>query len=158
MPVPQISALPTPPSTASPANFDERADAFVEALPGFVDEANLLATEVNTQAAQVSSDAASVADSRTDVDAARADVDAKAIQVAADKVAAAASAAAAAASASQAGNFDPANYLRKDDNLASVQNKPQARVNIGLRIGTAAIWVNVGDPGGAAQDGDIWIP
>lgn len=43
----QISVLPTPPTTADPANFDSRADAFLGALPTFQSEANLLSAELN---------------------------------------------------------------------------------------------------------------
>lgn len=42
----QITKLPQPPTTAEPQNFDDRADAFVGALPAFVTEANELAAEV----------------------------------------------------------------------------------------------------------------
>ena len=42
----QITKLPQPPTTAEPQNFDDRADAFVSALPAFVTEANELAAEV----------------------------------------------------------------------------------------------------------------
>lgn len=41
-----ITRLPQPPTTAEPQNFDDRADAFVGALPAFVTEANELAAEV----------------------------------------------------------------------------------------------------------------
>ena len=41
-----IDALPTPPSTSDPTNFDSRADAFLGALPDFRSEANALATNV----------------------------------------------------------------------------------------------------------------
>ena len=41
-----ITRLPEPPTTAEPQNFDDRADAFVSALPAFVTEANELAAEV----------------------------------------------------------------------------------------------------------------
>lgn len=37
-----ITALPTPPSRLDPVNFSERADAFLGALPQFVNEANSL--------------------------------------------------------------------------------------------------------------------
>lgn len=41
MAVPQISALPTPPSRAeSPSTFTQRADALLSALPAFVSQAN----------------------------------------------------------------------------------------------------------------------
>lgn len=42
----QITKLPQPPTTAEPQNFDDRADAFVGALPKFVTETNELAAEV----------------------------------------------------------------------------------------------------------------
>lgn len=73
----QITKLPQPPTTAEPQNFDDRADAFVSALPAFVTETNELAAEVeeslqtvqtlkenadaSKQAAQTSAQAASEA-------------------------------------------------------------------------------------------------
>jgi hypothetical protein len=46
-----VTPLPTPvPSTASPSNFDERADAFLGALPTLVTEINIVANEINTNA------------------------------------------------------------------------------------------------------------
>lgn len=41
----QITKLPQPPTTAEPQNFDDRADAFVGALPKFVTETNEVAAE-----------------------------------------------------------------------------------------------------------------
>jgi hypothetical protein len=70
----QITALPTPPSTNDPTNFNTRADAFLGALPAFVTQANTVAGEVSTSATQVAADR---------------------IQTSADRVAAAASAASA---------------------------------------------------------------
>jgi hypothetical protein len=52
----QITALPTPPSTNDPANFNTRADAFLGQMPTFVTEANALAGEVNANAAQTAAD------------------------------------------------------------------------------------------------------
>lgn len=49
----QISSLPTPPSRQDPTNFNDRADAFLGALPTFQSEANVLSTEVNTRADNV---------------------------------------------------------------------------------------------------------
>jgi len=49
----QISTLPTPPSRQDPANFNDRADAFLGALPAFQSQANALSTEVNTRADNV---------------------------------------------------------------------------------------------------------
>ena len=43
-----ITALPTPPSRQDPSTFEEKADAFLGALPQFGEEANTLASEVNT--------------------------------------------------------------------------------------------------------------
>ena len=45
-----ITALPTAPSRADPANFRSRADAFMAALPTFATETNTVAGEVNTNA------------------------------------------------------------------------------------------------------------
>jgi hypothetical protein len=41
-----ITALPTPPSTSDPTNFDARADAFLAALPTFQAEANAQAANL----------------------------------------------------------------------------------------------------------------
>lgn len=57
----QITALPTPPSTNDPANFNTRADAFLGQMPTFATEANAVATEVNGLASQVTSDKAAAA-------------------------------------------------------------------------------------------------
>lgn len=47
-----ISALPTPPSRAdSPANFSNRADALLGALPTFVTETNAVQADLNTKKA-----------------------------------------------------------------------------------------------------------
>jgi len=59
----QITALPTPPSTNDPANFNTRADAFLGQMPTFVTEANALAGEVNGLAIQVAQDRATAATS-----------------------------------------------------------------------------------------------
>jgi flagellar basal body rod protein FlgC len=55
-----ITALPTAPSRSDPANFADRGDAFLGALPTFATEANTLASEVNANAfiAQASADIA----------------------------------------------------------------------------------------------------
>lgn len=74
----QITKLPQPPTTTEPQNFDDRADAFVGALPKFVTEANEVAAEAeqtlqtiqtlkedvdaSKQAAQASAQAASEAE------------------------------------------------------------------------------------------------
>jgi hypothetical protein len=42
-----ITALPTPPSTGDPDNFDARADAFLGALPTFQSELNTFASNLN---------------------------------------------------------------------------------------------------------------
>ena len=44
----EITALPTPPSTASPDNFDSRADDFLGALPQFQQELNTYAAALNS--------------------------------------------------------------------------------------------------------------
>jgi hypothetical protein len=45
-----ITSLPTPPSRQDPSNFNDRADAFLGALPTFVTETNTVAAEVNSSA------------------------------------------------------------------------------------------------------------
>ncbi|WP_395444280.1 hypothetical protein [Caulobacter sp. UC70_42] len=59
----QITALPTPPSTNDPANFNTRADAFLGQMPTFVTETNALSTEVNGIAVQVIADKSAAATS-----------------------------------------------------------------------------------------------
>lgn len=44
-----ITALPTPPSRSDPANFADRGDAFLGALPTFQSEANALAVDVTNK-------------------------------------------------------------------------------------------------------------
>lgn len=78
---------------------------------------------------------------------------AAAAQAAAEDAADQAAAAVAAAAA-----FDGSLYLTKAGNGAGIADPAEFRGSIGLRIGTAKMWVNVGDPGADAQDGDIWIP
>jgi hypothetical protein len=73
-----ITALPTPPSRSDPANFADRGDAFLGALPTFVTEANALATAVN----------------QNEINAELAETNAETAQVAAEAAAAGASAAA----------------------------------------------------------------
>lgn len=62
---PSYSALPTPPDTNDPLNFDTRADAFLAALPAFQTETNALAanayanaSDANTQASAAAASAA----------------------------------------------------------------------------------------------------
>jgi len=55
-----ISALPTPPSRQDPTNFNDRADAFLGALPLFQTEANALQTNVNTSEVNAVNSAAAV--------------------------------------------------------------------------------------------------
>lgn len=52
-----ITALPTAPSRADPANFRTRADAFMAALPTFATETNTVAGEVNTNATNAATSA-----------------------------------------------------------------------------------------------------
>lgn len=73
-----ITPLPTPPSRSDPANFADRGDAFLGALPTFVTEANALATAVN----------------QNEINAELAETNAEAAQAAAEAAAAAASASA----------------------------------------------------------------
>lgn len=61
----QITALPTPPSTNDPANFNTRADAFLGQMPTFVTEANALASEVSTNTTQAAADRVQTGADRT---------------------------------------------------------------------------------------------
>lgn len=56
-PPPSVTALPTPPSTASPSNFDARADAFLGALPVYQTEQNALAANVYANALEAAASA-----------------------------------------------------------------------------------------------------
>lgn len=46
-----ITSLPTPPSRQDTTNFNDRADAFLGALPTFATETNAVASEVNAASA-----------------------------------------------------------------------------------------------------------
>lgn len=52
-----IAALPTPPSTSDPTNFDIRADTFLTALPTFRSQANDLATNAFNNATDAATSA-----------------------------------------------------------------------------------------------------
>lgn len=54
---PSVTALPTPPSTASPSTFDARADAFLTALPTFQTENNAVAANVFANATDAATSA-----------------------------------------------------------------------------------------------------
>jgi hypothetical protein len=61
-----ITPLPTPPSRSDPANFADRGDAFLGALPTFATEANALAVatnqnEINAELAEVNAETAQAA-------------------------------------------------------------------------------------------------
>lgn len=58
---PSVTALPTPPSTASPSTFDSRADAFLGALPVFQTENNAVASNVFANASDAAASASSAA-------------------------------------------------------------------------------------------------
>lgn len=60
-----ITALPTPPSRNDPANFAERGDAFLAALPTFQAEANALQADVNAKQAAAATSASNAATSAT---------------------------------------------------------------------------------------------
>lgn len=53
-----ITALPTPPNRQDPSTFEDRADAFLEALPQFGEEANALAASLNSIEANSAASAA----------------------------------------------------------------------------------------------------
>lgn len=56
-----ITALPTPPSRQDPANFSDRADAFLGALPTFATEATALEVAVNADEIASAASAAAAA-------------------------------------------------------------------------------------------------
>ena len=60
---PTVTALPTPPSTASPSNFDARADAFLGALPVFQTQTDALAANVFANATDAATSATSASGS-----------------------------------------------------------------------------------------------
>lgn len=61
--IPSITPLPTPPQTSDPADFDERADAFLAALPTMVTQENAAIAAINTVAGEVSANASGAAGS-----------------------------------------------------------------------------------------------
>ncbi len=71
-----ITALPTPPSRQDPANFSDRADAFLGALPTFTTEANALAADVNADEATASAAAISATASAATAAASEANISA----------------------------------------------------------------------------------
>ena len=60
-----ITALPIPPSRQDPANFSERADAFMAALPAFATETNATAVDVDADAVAAAASAVDAAVSAT---------------------------------------------------------------------------------------------
>jgi len=99
-----ITALPTPPSRSDPANFADRGDAFLGALPTFVTEANALATatnqnEINAELAETNaaSSASAASISASNAATSEANADTSEANALASEIAAAASAASAAA-------------------------------------------------------------
>jgi len=60
-----ITALPTPPSRQDPTTFNDRADAFLGALPQFQTEANALQVDVNAKQVTASAAAVSASTSAT---------------------------------------------------------------------------------------------
>ncbi len=69
-----ITALPTPPSRQDPANFSDRADEFLGALPTFATEANALAADVTADEATASAAAISAAASAVTAAASEANI------------------------------------------------------------------------------------
>lgn len=57
----QITALPVPPSTSSPTDFDAKADAFLGSFPTFRSEVNLIATQTYDNAVEAQTQAAAAA-------------------------------------------------------------------------------------------------
>jgi hypothetical protein len=59
-----ITALPTPPTTSDPDNFDVNADAFLLALDGLADEMGVLIPQLNTFGDEANALAASISDDK----------------------------------------------------------------------------------------------
>lgn len=100
----QITKLPQPPTTAEPQNFDDRADAFVGALPKFVTETNEVAAELEenlSSAASLKTAAQSSADSAAEFAQTASSASSTAVSSASEAVAAKEIAVSAAASAKQ---------------------------------------------------------
>ena len=99
-----ITRLPEPPTTAEPQNFDDRADAFVGALPKFVTETNEVAAELEenlSSAASLKTAAQSSADSAAESAQTASSASSTAVSSANEAVAAKEIAVSAAASAKQ---------------------------------------------------------
>lgn len=62
---PAISALPTPPSTSSPTNFDSQADAFLGALPDLASDIGAVASNVYANAVEAASSASTASTAAT---------------------------------------------------------------------------------------------
>ena len=99
-----ITPLPTPPSRSDPANFADRGDAFLGALPTFVTEANALATatnqnEINAELAETNAETAQAAAEAARDAAQLAETNAETAETNAENSATAAAASAASAAA-----------------------------------------------------------
>jgi hypothetical protein len=105
-----ITALPTAPSRADPANFATRADAFLGQLPTFGTQANALGSVTYTNAVESAASANAAQADRILAQSALASITAQ--SPAANAAAAAASAAAAAASAAVAQAVSPDSPVR----------------------------------------------
>lgn len=148
-----ITPLPTPPSRSDPANFADRGDAFLSALPTFVTEANALATatnqnEINAELAEVNAETAQAA--------------AEAAQAAAEAAQAAAETAednalisqnAAAASATNAA----ASYDAFDDRYLGAKGSDPATDNDGNPLLTGALYWNTVSNVMKAWTGSTWV-
>lgn len=100
-----ITALPNPPSRSDPANFAERADAFMAALPVFAQEANALQDQVNEAAQAADENAASAGGSAQDAANSRTQAGQRAAEAASAADVAGQEATAAASAAALAGQW-----------------------------------------------------
>lgn len=105
-----ITALPTAPSRADPANFATRADAFLGAMQTFGTQVSAVGTTTYNNAVEAASSASAAQSDRAFAQAAAAAVAAE--SPVANAAAAAASAAAAAVSAAQAQAVSPDSPVR----------------------------------------------
>jgi hypothetical protein len=144
--------ITTPGSFLSAAATEAAAEAIAAATAAATTATNA-ATAASGSQTSASSSASSASGSASS--AAGSATAAAASASAASGSASAASTSATSAAASAA-SINPSTYMSRANNLGDVANASSARGNLGLRIGTMAIFIQGSDPGGSATTGDLW--
>jgi hypothetical protein len=131
-----ITPLPDPPSRSDPANFPERADAFMSALPQFATEANTLQEQVDEAAEAVDNDATAAGLSAQAADQSRVQAGTSAGAAAASATQSGVSAGASATSATQAQDWaaKPSGTVAGTSFLSAYQYAQLAAAGAGLPI------------------------